>query len=107
MDQPEPDTHTAPPAQPPLQKPGSDVPDIYADGVQVTASYVGVNINLLRSSQPDGAPQLVGIVRISPQQAALLSHVLQGLVAVYQDKYGTINVSEDMIRRLDVPRESA
>lgn len=71
MSQPEPTQRNSPVELAPVVLAPGGVPDIYIDGIQVNASYVGVNLLLQRGMPPNGVPHIVGIVHMSPTASVL------------------------------------
>lgn len=105
MSQPEPTQRNSPVELAPVVLAPGGAPDIYIDGIQVNASYVGVNLLLQRGMPPNGVPHVVGIVHMSPQQAFLLAQVLRRLMISYQEQFGVINLPDEILTSLGVSKE--
>ncbi len=78
------------------------VPDVFADGLGVQLNYSAVSLVFTRVMKDPPIASPVAVVRISPQQALLISHVLRGMVATYEKQFGTIHIPDELAAALGV-----
>lgn len=83
----------------------SAVPDIYADGFNITVGPYGVTIDLslsepeLPPNRPGTEPvaRHVGRLRLSPQLALVLADYLTRNMAAYQEQIGEITLPDALV----------
>jgi hypothetical protein len=82
------------------------IPDIYADGVNIQAGYAGFTLIFTRTTTDPAAVTPVGIIRLSPQQALIMTDALRKGIATYRKEIGDINVPDALYEQLGIERET-
>ena len=92
--------------QQPISVPSdASLPDIYADGVTVQAGYAGFTLIFSKSSSDPAPPVPVGIVRMSPQQALVMTQLLRKILKSYEGDIGKISIPEALFDALEIEKE--
>ena len=81
----------------------SPVPDIYADGLNVSGGYAGFTIQFTRSNGDAAVP--VGIVRLSPQQTFVLVQILRKMLQSYERDIGKIPIPKDVFEAAQIEQD--
>lgn len=84
-----------------------DLPDIYADSINLNLGLYGISIVLGRVkgdlAEPTTVP--VGVVRMSPQLALVLTQLLRKSLRKFQEDVGAINLPDTVLQSLEIDRE--
>lgn len=91
--------------QPVSVPPDTTLPDLYADGVTVQAGYAGFALVFSKSSSNSAIPEPVGTVRMSPQQAFVMTQLLRKILKSYEGDIGKINIPEELFDTLEIEKE--
>lgn len=89
--------------QPTVVSSDSSVPDVYADGVTVQAGYAGFTLIFSRSTSDQ--PVAVGVVRVSPQQAFVMTQLLRRILKSYEGDIGKISIPKAVLDALQIDKE--
>lgn len=73
------------------------VPDVYADGMAVTGGPTSFALlfTLTKGNPPE--PKTVAVVRLSPQQLAVMAKILPQVIANYEANVGPVALPDALI----------
>lgn len=88
----------AAPASAPTFPDSVTIPDFYADGTGIQGGALSIAIIFTKTGGPFGLPQHVGVARLSPQTALLLSRQMQQLIESYEAQIGPIVLPAELLQ---------
>ena len=99
-----PDPSAAIPLQPGYPN-DPDVPDMYAEGVGVLAGYNSFSLVFNRIAGDPASATPIAVVRVSPQQAKLMTMVLEKAIRDYEEAFGELRIPEQLVKQLGIEKE--
>jgi hypothetical protein len=81
-----------------------DVPDYYTNESQVKTSLYDVLIDFRLRTGPEVEPKSLVHIRMSPQQAKVLSIILTNHISYYERDIGQIKIPDDLVKQLGVDK---
>lgn len=80
-------------------------PELYSDSMTIAANPFGFRFDFGLATDSPGSQRTVAVVRMSPQHALAFSMILGQHLESYQAEMGTINLPENVRRRLQAGPE--
>jgi hypothetical protein len=82
-----------------------DVPDIYAEGVALNISFNAFSLIFNRIMRDPALPVPVAVVRVSPQQAAVMARLLRKSIRDFEAVAGKINIPTEVLKAIGLEGE--
>jgi len=86
---------------------GYDVPEFYVNSVNFITSVYDVQMNLGITRGPNIQPKQVAVVRMSPQHALAVYKLLGKNIQAYEDKFGKIPLSQEILNILGLGEDDS
>lgn len=78
------------------------IPDFYSDGITVQGGYAGFTLIFNTSPIAGTEPVPVAVIRVSPQQALVMTRILEKVLLGYERDIGKINLPTPLFESLGI-----